>query len=485
MKELLKLQAVPVLLTVFMLVLVSFFSGKVGFDLTVLVFIVTSFQVFLTLYPKVIQKFTPLKVLNSNQSKFKIDNFSTGIVFSLSLIPLISYVNLNFGWLVFIAFMLWGVALFIKLLFIFRNQSKLITGELKKITKTNPLVAIHVSVGESKSAYQINQWLMVLEKLSVPVVIILREHEVFDQMYATSLPVVYARNIEHVEQVLNTGVRTVLYPANGQKNAAVLRAYKLNHFFINHGESDKAVNQSKFLMAYDKLLVSGPLAERRLYDSGLPVRPGQIVQVGRPQTELVLNRAKTDAPLQTILYAPTWEGFVDSVNYSSIGSFSLDRLTLIFSTKKYKIIFKPHPFTGRRCAYLRQELSRIKALCKQYGHEYVSPEVSILELMNRSDLLITDVSSVLNDYLATHKPLVLCVTKKLEKHDIEHEFPSSNAAYLLRENGTKNVLDLLDAISISDEMAVRREAIRSDSLGDFEQGSFACFNEVVTSSVQE
>lgn len=481
-RNLLLRESVPILFTAFVLVFVSILATKIDFSVVILTFVAMLLQFSFVLHSSVIKKITPIKVMVDSENKT--DSFSHKVIFSLSLFPLLGYVSLVFGWIVCASFVVWSLPTFVKLLFSLRNQSKFMESELDKIAKIKPLVAVHVSIGNSESAYQINQWLMVLEKLSVPVVIILREQPVFNNMYVTSLPVIYARNINHVEQVLDTGVRTVLYPANGQKNAAVLRAYKLNHFFINHGESDKAVNQSKFLMAYDKLLVSGPLAERRLLQHGLPLRPNQVVQVGRPQAELVLDRGERGAPLRTILYAPTWEGFMDSVNYSSIGSFSLKQLTELFSTNKYKVLFKPHPFTGRRFSELQQEVTRIKALCEQYGHEYIGPEESVLELMNRSDLLVSDISSVLNDYLATGKPLVLCVTDKLAEHDILTDFPSSKAAYLLNENGSEDVLDLLHTISTLDVMADQREAVRADSLGDFEQGSFARFNEVVASSVQ-
>src|SRR5699024_7020044 len=135
------------------------------------------------------------------------------------------------------------------------------------------------------------------------------------------------------------------------------RHYRLNHFFINHGESDKAVNQSKLLMAYDRILVGGPLAERRLRSAGLPVRPGQVIHVGRPQAEMLLReRRATTGAIRTILYAPTWEGFKESVDYSSIGRFSHQMLQPLWRQSDYKILFKPHPYVGLRDKQRRRAL---------------------------------------------------------------------------------------------------------------------------------
>ncbi|EHQ53061.1 CDP-glycerol:poly(glycerophosphate) glycerophosphotransferase [Ectothiorhodospira sp. PHS-1] len=169
--------------------------------------------------------------------------------------------------------------------------------DLERIRRDAPKVVLYVS-GLEKVGYQANMWIPVLERLSVKSAIVIREKHIAEELIPTVLPIYFMRTMRDVENLEQANVRTILYPANTQKNIHTLRFYRMNHYFINHGESDKVVNQSKFLMAYDKLLVGGEMAERRLKDANLPLREGQVVHVGRPQAELMLE--KLDQPTKKL-----------------------------------------------------------------------------------------------------------------------------------------------------------------------------------------
>lgn len=347
-----------------------------------------------------------------------------------------------------------------------------------------PLVAVYVS-GLASVAYQINQWLPVLERFNLSVVIIVRQRGIYNGMPETNIPIIFARRAIDVEAVLSCGIKTVLYPANPMHNAQAFRHYKLNHFFINHGESDKAVNQSKLLMAYDKLLVAGPMAHRRLIEAGLKLRDNQVEYVGRPQTELQLQvgaNRDNQAPLR-LLYAPTWEGFVDAVDYSSIGMLGSGLLSHLEAIPNVEVVFKPHPYTGSRSALHARYLKEMKEFCMANGIRVEEGLNSIHECMNQSDVLITDISSVLNDYLISRKPIILCVNEKLlERADLDDEFPSSKAAYKLRDSS--EIAALLSTIKQNDTLREIRDDVRKDSLGDYPEGALARFLDVVESSAR-
>jgi hypothetical protein len=288
------------------------------------------------------------------------------------------------------------------------------------------------------------------------------------------------RDLELLE---SSGVRTILYPANTQKNVHTLRFFNLNHFFINHGESDKVVNQSKFLMAYDKLLVAGPMAEQRLRDARLPVRPEQIEHVGRPQVELMLDRVETPrGELRTILYAPTWEGFVEEANYSSVNEYGMAMLSTLSRLPNVKVLFKPHPYTGydkagKNGAFLI-EMTRF---ANANGIEMVDSAAPIFDYMNMSDLMITDISSVLNDYLYTWKPMILTNPRGQATDLLHKEYPSTPATYVLDEPTA--VGRLLARIETDDELFPVRVDICRQSLGDIPEGSMAKFSRIVRESV--
>ncbi|MGM0565007.1 MAG: CDP-glycerol glycerophosphotransferase family protein [Pseudomonadota bacterium] len=371
------------------------------------------------------------------------------------------------------------LALFVRLF----NRTSLVASNIAAFQRVSPSVIVHIN-GDRNTAYQINQWLPVLEQLGLPIAIIIRDRSLFPGIISTTLPIFYIRNLMHLETVYNHGVKTVLYPGNWVQNGQSLRFYKLNHFFINHGESDKAVNQSKLLMAYDKLLVGGPMAERRLLAFGLPVREGQIVHVGRPQAELQLEQRQSVGDIQTVLYAPTWEGFVNSVNYSSVGDMGLSLLRSLAEIGRYKVLFKPHPFTGRRSAAHKQALAEMSDFVRQDpACELIDSMVPIEQCMNRSDAMFADVSSVLNDYLVTRKPMALCVNKLVASLDLEQELPTSRATYLLRD-GAKAAA-LLEKVAQHDELTEQREAVRKDSLGDFGESSLNRFASVIRESIED
>jgi hypothetical protein len=346
-----------------------------------------------------------------------------------------------------------------------------------------PSVVVHFS-GMKGSAYQVNQWLPVLEQLECSTAIIVRKYHLIRDILPTALPIYYANGHLELDWLLGNGPKTVLYPANPMENAQALRQYHLHHYFINHGESDKAVNQSKMLLAYDKLLVGGALAERRLRAAGLPLRNGQVVHVGRPQAELLLQR-QLEKPehISRLLYAPTWEGFADNVNYSSVNELGLDLVRTLVASGRYEVAFKPHPYTGSKRATTRTDLKRMIEICESNGIRILSDTDSLHEAMNWSDLLITDISSVLNEYLFTCKPIVLCDAKALPAALLATEFPSSAAAYTLDRG--REITDLLENIQQYDSLQAARDHVRQDSLGSRDPSAMERFAAVIQSSLEE
>jgi hypothetical protein len=344
-----------------------------------------------------------------------------------------------------------------------------------------PQVALYLT-GMENVAYQGNMWIPVMEKLDAKVAIVTREEDIGADLVPTKLPVFHMKSMRQLELLQEAGVKTILYPGNTQKNVQTLRFNKLNHFFINHGESDKSVNQSKFLMAYDKLLVAGPLAEQRLKEAGLPLRPDQVVHVGRPPVELLLTRAANlPRPVRRILYAPTWEGFVEEANYASVSDFGLAMLQSLVAGKEHSIVFKPHPYTGSTRATTRLVFQEMLAFCRGHGVEIVEGRQSIYPHMERSDLLITDISSTIPDYLYTLKPMILTNPGKLVREAMHATYPSSRATYIL--DHPAEATSLVSAIDRQDTMLEQRQRISDYILGDIPEGALARFNRIINQSV--
>ena len=353
---------------------------------------------------------------------------------------------------------------------------------LLEFKTVQPQVVLYMS-GLENVGYQGNMWLPVLERLGLRVAIVVREKGIAQQLLATEIPVFFMETMRDLELLEASGVRTILYPANTQKNIHTLRFFNLNHFFINHGESDKVVNQSKFLMAYDKLLVAGPMAEQRMRDARLPLRPEQIEHVGRPQVELMLDRVETPrTELRTILYAPTWEGFVEEANYSSVNEYGMAMLKILAGLPNVKVFFKPHPYTGfNKAGKNGVFLAEMTRFAQANGIELVESGAPIFEYMNASDLMITDISSVLNDYLYTWKPMILTNPRGETLARLHQEYPSTPATYVLDEPTA--VARLLGRIEQDDALFATRQEVCRQSLGDIPEGSMEKFRRIVTESV--
>lgn len=349
-----------------------------------------------------------------------------------------------------------------------------------------PEVVLYVS-GMENVAYQANMWIPVLERLDARAAIVIRERGTAADLIPTRLPVLHLPGMRDLEHLSTCGTQTLLYPGNAQKNIHSLRLYRLNHYFINHGESDKIVNQTKFLMAYDKLLVAGPLAEERMKQAGLPLRPGQVVHVGRPTVELLLKKTYGHPrAIKRVLYAPTWEGFAEEANYTSVTKLGLEMLQALTCLKDtlqlpFSITFKPHPFTGSQNPATRRALKAITSYCKAAGIGLLAGTDSIYPAMNDADLLITDISSTINDFLYTEKPIVLTDPKRLGEEAMIQAFPSSRATYLL--GSASQLPALLEHIITTDSKHSLRLETALHTLGNLPQGAMKTFNEVINQSL--
>jgi hypothetical protein len=327
-----------------------------------------------------------------------------------------------------------------------------------------PEILLYVS-GPRGVYYQINQWIPVLELLSFRIAILIRNLDVLKGMGATKIPVYYIGNGRKLEWALSNGPKVVLYPNNRPGNCETLRYPDLFHVFINHGESDKHVNQSQMLMAYDKLFVGGPLAEQRLKHAGLPIRPDQIVYVGRPQAEMALAYRERQGEIRNILYAPTWEGGVDATAHSSVGPLGLQVLKELASDGRYQVRIKPHPLTGTSKKSAQKALRKLEEISARAGFLFLDAGVDLHEQMNWSDVMICDVSAVLNEYLITGKPIILCNVKgeHISMDEIRSQYPTSRAAYTIKQG--ESILHVLESINQEDALKEKRAELRYESLG--------------------
>ena len=352
---------------------------------------------------------------------------------------------------------------------------------LKRIRDLNAEIVLYFS-GQDDSTYQINMWLETLEQLPYQTLVMLREHHVLEGLAPTTLPVACIPDGVAVMQAGLFSSRVALYPANTLKNMHLLREPGIKHVFIGHGDSDKVSSINPFTRVYDEVWVAGRAARDRWARARVGVRDEAIVEVGRPQLDAVHpggSAARSDP--MTVLYAPTWEGWNDDKFFSSITRMGPRLVRALLDTDPaVRVIYKPHPFTGTRDPRAARSHEQIVAMLSaansqpsalphdpqlsaltaelegsdlsvaearklsaawsdrywtalpESQHVVVSgPRPTLYECFDHADVLISDVSSVVSDFLASGKPYVCANPQGLNETQFRQENPTAGAAYLL------------------------------------------------------
>lgn len=272
-----------------------------------------------------------------------------------------------------------------------------------------PKFLIHWNAPEGTS-YQLSMWLPHLERLGQNYFVLVRNSHNFREASAlTDRPVVLRETLSSLDSVIVPSLKAALYVNTATLNNHLVRYRQMTHIQLNHGDSDKAPSSNPAFRAFDRNFVSGQAAIDRFAAQSVSTAPDFFEIVGRPQTERIeVSSGPTNKGNPTVLYAPTWHGFYDDTDYSSLLSADLiiDELVAVGA----RVIFRPHPYSMRSASH-RRVCEQINKRLEQdpglhvYGDDAMEPP--IFDLFNQSDLMVSDVSSILSDYLVSEKPFVV------------------------------------------------------------------------------
>jgi len=427
----------------------------------------------------------------------------------------------------------------------------------RQLAGYRPEVALYFSFAAVSRdfMYQVNMWIETLEQLDRRPLIILRERASFRHLSRTRLPVVCVPKADDLAELDLSGVRVVLYPGNAGKNVHMLRVAEAKHVFIGHGDSDKLASSNRVSKVYDEIWVAGRAGRDRYQRVRHAISEEAIVEVGRPQ--LAPIRLHTDhipGPRPVVMYAPTWEGWSDDDCHTSLIPMGVALIEKLLS-ENVRIIYKPHPLTGRRSveaaaadARIRQllhasndgpetaraqsaltaarpRLTQIQARLdllagRQTGddtqqtrearvpehddaaewhalhaewhrlfweshgplrhHVIVEQLPTLYECFNQADILISDVSSVVADFVAGLKPYVLTNAHELPDEDFRAAYTTAGGAYLLDRACTR-LPEILRSVRAPrhDPMAPHRRTLKEYVLGPDRPTSMERFNAAV------
>lgn len=357
-------------------------------------------------------------------------------------------------------------------------------------------IAVYFAESTSR-AYQLQQWLPVLDNLheSHGVLLIFRDRRSFDLFgELTTLPRIYARTIDDLTDVYEAGDHgVVLYVNNGMRNFQSLAWPNAVHVHINHGESDKTSLVTHQARAYDRVLVAGEAAVKRMEAGLLEVDNSRVVIVGRPQLDYVDVRAESKEEARPVLvYAPTWEGENDANNFSSVDVGGVGIIESLLAVPGATVLYKPHPRTPIspsakiRAAHrtICEKLEAAAAANPAAGHALWTDD--ILPLLAKADVLVADVSSVAVDhlYLRPDAHLVLMDRGRDGGQVRAAEIPIAACATVVRADQLAGLReDVTALLSVSGQTDLRM-SVRQEYFGGFTVGeSTRRFQELVTGFV--
>ena len=269
--------------------------------------------------------------------------------------------------------------------------------------------------------YQLKQWLQPLKRLSsmCSVAVVTSSLEAEALARESSLPVV---NYKHEDATLGFPAElkpgVILYPNKGVSTPKFTNYPGAVHIFVSHGESDKAYMSDNTLKYFDFVYTAGEMAVQRIVErlSDFNVK-ARCLSIGRPQVLDTVPPPPVGFDLadkrKTILYAPTSDFVTRSNRYGSVETHGVAIVNAILAHgDRYRLIYKPHPLTGSKLPGSKQANEKIIEAIAKAGNGHLFDQSPFGWQVQVADLMISDISAVIYDWLATSKPLL--VTKPVE-----------------------------------------------------------------------
>lgn len=347
------------------------------------------------------------------------------------------------------------------------------------LDRANPSYIVYMSAGPGQAKYILNQWLGTFDRVPANGLVVVRESSHLGQIQPTRLPVVYAPKTRHVEDLTRPTVRIAYYLANAGRNVHLLREASIRHVFLNHGDSDKSTSANPVARVYDEVWVAGAAAIERYEAAGIEIPREHYAIVGRPQVDALAVGPRVDGGRFTVLYAPTFEGYYEESNYSSLEAMGPTLIRRILTDyPQVRVVFKPHPNSGVQRPGMIAARVEIAAMLAAAGgdHVFVDPAspMTLYDAFDQADALVSDISSVVTDFLFTERPIVITNPRRMAPDDFVDTFPTQASSYLLDADFAGFAAIMGDILGV-DSHREARLAMKRYVLGDLPNGPLAAF----------
>jgi hypothetical protein len=318
------------------------------------------------------------------------------------------------------------------------------------------VVSFDGTVGE---LYQLRMWLRPVAALGRPAIVLLRSPEVMAALGPSPIPIVCTPYNGTVSSLPVPDRVVALFPTHRGDVLSVLRRPEVRSVFVGHGESDKPDSVNRFARAYDEVWVAGPLARRRYVQAGIGVHDEQVVEIGLP-TSVGADSPQGSRPV--VLYAPTWEGWGDDPHHSSLPHVGVAVVQALLAQPGIAVRYRPHPLTGVRDPRVRdadREVRRLVGAAAVDGADVAWPS-------SDATALITDISSLIGDWLPLDRPYAVLDTRGLGAEELARRAPTTSAAVIISPDLTSLETLLEAARGGADPTRADRQTLLADVLGD-------------------
>lgn len=350
------------------------------------------------------------------------------------------------------------------------------------VTTLAPHCLVHWD-GPRGTGYQLGMWWPHLARTDLGFLVVVRRPEQLADV-PPGAPVLVLPSLADLDQVVVPAVRAALYVNGATSNAHLVRHTSLTHVQLNHGDSDKPPSYNPAFRMYDKNFVAGQAAVDRFAAHGIVTAPGFFEIVGRPQVAEIHpatprpDGARPDERGPVVLYAPTWAG-----DRSDVALTSLPRAAEVVSAlvdRGCTVLFRPHPHAlgSALAAQVRAADAVLAAGARDHGRPHQTSAgalaAPLAQLVNASDALVADVSSVVTDYLFSRKPVLVLAMGDEDPAAFRSANPVARAAYVVP--GGSIGADLGPALDVAlgpDPLRVAREEARTYHLGDIPDDCYA------------
>ncbi len=281
-----------------------------------------------------------------------------------------------------------------------------------------------------KVGVHIGMWSPWIERTGIPWCIVARTPAVFHEL-AAMYP-----GVPIVQGGIPASVKAAFYPHGASANTAFIEGSDATHVFLGHGDSDKPLSASERVLQYDLIAVAGQAAIDRFDASGVHVPAEKVRVIGRPQTEGIVAVTGRPTSPATVLYAPTWRHADDTLNVSSLAV--ADRIVQELLDRGCTVHFRRH-FAGTNHVEAEAMIADVNRLLASDAeatgrpHQWGSAAMDrpLIEAFNEADVMVSDVSGIVVDFMASSKPLIMYAAQFDDADAFRASHPTATGAYVI------------------------------------------------------